>query len=100
MLSNFFHGFFFHPLFGKGYQFWSGIAGSFLTSIPGWLVALWVYLRSQNCHEKGCFKRGALQGGAGTKWCHNHAPDEVKQAHPKRHTHWPDEFQRSHHQSR
>lgn len=49
-----FHGYFFHPLHGTGYQFWSGIAGSFLTSIPGWLVAFFLFIRARNCHVKGC----------------------------------------------
>lgn len=46
----------FHPLHGNGYQFWSGIAGSFLTSLPGWLVALALFLRHRNCHVHRCWR--------------------------------------------
>jgi hypothetical protein len=54
MLGGFFSGFFWHPLHGNGYQFWSGIAGSFLTSLPGWLVAIGLMARKHNCHVKRC----------------------------------------------
>lgn len=48
------NGFFWHPLHGNGYQFWSGIAGSFLTSIPGWIAVIALYVWHHNCHVKGC----------------------------------------------
>ena len=38
----------------RSYGFWSGAAGSFLTSLPGWFVALGVYLRAHNCHQPRC----------------------------------------------
>jgi hypothetical protein len=40
----------------KGYNLWSGIAGSFLTSLPGWAVALLVFMHQRNCHVKGCWR--------------------------------------------
>jgi hypothetical protein len=50
-------GYFWHPLRnGPGYNVWSGIAGSFLTSIPGWFIALYVWIRGQNCHVHGCWR--------------------------------------------
>lgn len=48
-------GWFWHPLrLGNGYDFWSGIAGCFIWSVPGWIVAIVVYLRAHNCHVRGC----------------------------------------------
>lgn len=60
---------FFHPLdegtgstcsainhTGCGYAGWSGILGSFLTSVPGWIVAIVVFLYARNCHVRGCWR--------------------------------------------
>lgn len=44
-----------HPLWGAGYQFWSGIAGSFVVSLPPWIVALVLFIRHKNCHHKRCW---------------------------------------------
>ena len=44
-----------HPLFGVGYQFFSGIG----SSISEWLVvtvALATYVYHHNCHEHGCLR--------------------------------------------
>lgn len=67
-----FSGYFFHPLHGDGYQFWSGIAGSFLTSIPGWIVAAALFLRHQNCHVKGCYRRGHIDPAVHAPACRHH----------------------------
>ena len=63
---------FFHPLSGDGYQFWSGIAGSFLTSIPGWFIAITLMLRQHNCHVKGCWRRGHIDPAVHHPACKNH----------------------------
>jgi hypothetical protein len=50
-------GWFWHPLqAGNGYNFWSGIAGSFATNWinPGILIGGYIFLRHHNCHVKGC----------------------------------------------
>jgi hypothetical protein len=57
MLSAILSGWFWHPLtVGPGYNFWSGIAGSFATNWinPSLLLAAFVLLRHHNCHVKGC----------------------------------------------
>lgn len=56
MIAGLFDGYFWHPLHGDGYQLWSGIAGSFLTSVPGWVAVIYIYVRSHNCHVKGCWR--------------------------------------------
>lgn len=45
----------FHPLRGFGYQFWSGIAGSFVLGGGIW-VGLFAYLRRHNCHVHRCWR--------------------------------------------
>ena len=54
----------------KSYNFWSGVSGSFITSLPGWCVALALFLRHHNCHEHGCW-RAAKNGRTHCKK-HNH----------------------------
>ena len=76
MIAGLFDGYFWHPLHGDGYQLWSGIAGSFLTSVPGWLAVVWIYVRGQNCHVKGCWR---------LKW-HEH-PDHGHPVCRKHHPH-------------
>lgn len=46
----------FHPLWGVGYQFWSGIGSDFgeLTLLTAMVVAF----RRVNCHVKGCPRIG------------------------------------------
>ena len=39
----------------QSYNFWSGVAGSFLISLPSWLVALGLFFRHRNCHHKRCW---------------------------------------------
>lgn len=53
--GGFFNGWFWHPdRTGNGYNSWSGILGSFLFSLPGWVFGLIMWLRHKNCHVKGC----------------------------------------------
>jgi hypothetical protein len=50
----------------KGYNAWSGIQGSFLTNLPGWLAALALLWFHHNCHEPGCLaivKKGKTHCG-------------------------------------
>ena len=72
LIAGLFGGYFFHPLNGNGYQFWSGIAGSFLTSLPGWGVALYLFTRSHNCHVKGCWRFGHSDPEHGYPACRQH----------------------------
>ena len=72
MLASLFSGYFFHPLHGDGYQFWSGIAGSFLTSLPGWAIAICLYLRHHNCTQKGCLRLGHPDPEHGHPVCRTH----------------------------
>ena len=44
-----------HPLKANGYQFWSGIAGSFATN-GGLYVGAFVLWRKHNCHVHGCWR--------------------------------------------
>lgn len=41
---------------GCGYSLWSGIAGSFVASIPAWLCAFALYLVHHNCHRHRCLR--------------------------------------------
>ncbi len=55
MIYALFHGYFWHPLTnGPGYNLWSGILGSFLTSLPGWFLGIGLFLYHRNCHVHGC----------------------------------------------
>lgn len=58
MLLSLFSGWFWHPLTnGPGYNFWSGIAGSFVSSWlpnPSVLLVGFLWLRHHNCHVDGC----------------------------------------------
>jgi hypothetical protein len=80
-------GWFFHPMRnGDGYNFWSGIAGSFLTAIPGWAVAVFIYIKAFNCRQPGCLRVGPHHHApSGTRWCGHHMPDDMRNAHPKPH---------------
>lgn len=79
-----FHGYFWHPFYGTGYQFWSGIAGSFITAAPGWIVALVLFLRHQNCHVKRCPRRAwhPSEEHGGHPVCKKHHPHYRDQNHP------------------
>jgi hypothetical protein len=64
----------FHPLVGRGYQFWSGIGGGFMDlALCGWLYA---FLRKHNCHTKGCWRIGRhVVEGTPFVVCRKHHPD-------------------------
>jgi hypothetical protein len=75
-----------HPLdtthhHGAGYDFWSGIAGSFLTSLPGWAAALVVYLHARNCHADGCWRLAWHPAAHGHPVCKHHHPHGDGAAH-------------------
>ena len=67
----------FHPLHGDGYQFWSGIAGSFLTSLPGWGVALAIFYRHHNCGQKRCWRLGHAHPEHGRPVCKKHYHNDI-----------------------
>lgn len=70
---------FWHPLHGDGYQFWSGIAGSFLTSLPGWAVALALFLRQRNCHVYRCWRLSwHPHPDHGHPVCRHHHPHDAR----------------------
>lgn len=60
----------FHPLSGNGYQFWSGIAGSFIFS-----VALGTFWHKHNCHEHRCLRLSWHADAEGHPVCKRHHPD-------------------------
>jgi hypothetical protein len=68
-----------HPLAGRGYQFWSGI-GSDVTELAmlGWLYA---FLRRHNCHARRCWRLGR-HPVAGTDYivCRRHHPQDTPTA--------------------
>jgi hypothetical protein len=70
-------GWFWHPLRnGPGYNFWSGIAGCFLFSIPGWIAAAVIWIRSRNCHVYGCWRLQWYEHpDHGHPVCRKHHPD-------------------------
>lgn len=73
MLDSIFSGYFWHPLTnGPGYNFWSGIAGSFLTSVPSALVAALIFVRHKNCTTKGCWRLGHADPEHGHPVCRIH----------------------------
>lgn len=66
----------FLPLHGDGYQFWSGIAGSFVTS--GGVYALFLtHLKRHNCHVKGCWRFGHLHPEHGWPACRRHYDEDL-----------------------
>jgi hypothetical protein len=67
-----------HPLFGLGYQFFSGIG----SSISEWLtilLAISVYVYHHNCHEHRCLRLSWHPDENGHEVCKVHSKD-----HPAR----------------
>ena len=64
----------FHPLWGSGYQFWSGI-GSDLSEITLLAMAAGLY-KAHNCHVHRCWRlaRHPVDGTA-YKVCRKHHPN-------------------------
>ena len=79
---------FWHPLRGLGYQFWSGIAGSFVLGGGIWVGAL-ATLRKHNCHARWCWRIGRHPvDGTGFVVCRKHHPDDkptVEEIHRMHH---------------
>lgn len=80
----------------EGYNSWSGIFGSFLTSLPGWLVALGIYYRHHNCAALGCPRIGKHQTADGLhklcRRCHPDLPDHklsLAEIHERHHAALP-----------
>lgn len=53
-VHSLFGGYFWHPLAGDGYQFWSGI-GSDVGEIT-MVTALYIWIKTHNCHVRGCWR--------------------------------------------
>lgn len=69
-----------HPLWGAGYQFWSGI-GSDLGELS-LLAAVVAALRHKNCHHAGCWRLGHNHPEHGWPACRHHwheTPDHIKE---------------------
>jgi len=63
----------------KGYNFWSGIAGSFIVSLPGWAVAGILFFRRHECHVQHCYKPAwHPHPEHGHPVCKRHHPDHGK----------------------
>lgn len=60
-----------HPLAGRGYQFWSGVESA-LERPVGWMVLGAIYLRHHNCHERRCWRLGHPHPETGRPICHRH----------------------------
>lgn len=73
----------FHPLHGDGYQFWSGIAGSFLTSLPGWIAAGAIFFRHHNCGHPWCPRLGHAHPDHGRPVCRRHFHSDLAAPSPK-----------------
>lgn len=73
LATFFFDHWLWHPLGGRGYQFWSGPEGS----IPqiAIITGVWAGYRKINCHAKGCPRIGhyAVEGTP-YKVCRFHHP--------------------------
>jgi hypothetical protein len=56
------------------YNFWSGVAGSFLVGVITWSI---LYYLNHTCHAKtSCFRWGKYSAANGTfKLCYRHHPD-------------------------
>lgn len=63
-------GWFFHPLHGLGYQFWSGIGSDF--GEASLVTGIAVLLRHRNCHVKGCWRLGHADPEHGYPACRRH----------------------------
>lgn len=74
----------FHPLNGNGYQFWSGIAGSFITGGGIWTGVVHGFLK-HNCHVHRCLRIGKFDvEGTPFRVCRKHhqdVPDRVTEEH-------------------
>lgn len=81
----------------KGYNSWSGILGSFIASVPQWLIALALFWRHNNCGHKGCWNTGHKHPGHGQPMCDIHY-DETPHKLRKRH-HLPEKWRDAKHHS-
>ena len=67
-----------HPLFGRGYQFWSGIAGSFILGGGLW-AGVYALLRKHNCHVHRCWRMAWHEHpDTGHPVCKRHHPDDPR----------------------
>lgn len=82
-LSTAVHTYLLHPLHADGYQFWSGIAGSFVTSTSVY-AGLYIFWRKHNCHVHRCWRLAwhphPRHGHPLCKRHHPHDPREIDHA--------------------
>lgn len=67
----------------RSYNLWSGIAGSFLTSVPGWGLAAGLFARHHNCREKRCWRLGHRHPEHGLPVCRRHYHADVIPQKPR-----------------
>ncbi len=63
-----------NPLWGSGYQFWSGIGSDFGEATI--ILSAVLLIRHRNCHVKGCWRLGHADPAHGFPACkvhHSHA---------------------------
>lgn len=75
---------FWHPMNGQGYQFWSGIGSDLgeLTIVAGLVSIGLMTWRRFNCHADGCWRLvWHVHDGHGHPVCRRHHPDGGNVAH-------------------
>lgn len=60
---------FIDPLWGSGYQWWSGLGSDVFI-----LTGVTVGLRHLNCHVRGCWRHGHVVHGTSYRACNRHHP--------------------------
>lgn len=75
----FFSHWLFHPLIGRGYQFYSGVAGLFIDA--SLVTGIGAYWKRHNCHVSRCWRLQWKHTAAGDCVCRKHHPDSPKSAH-------------------
>lgn len=70
------------PLWGPGYQFWSGIGANAFLLV--WAVTAILWARHHNCHVRGCWRLHWHPSDAhgGHPVCRKHHPDSSDPSHP------------------
>jgi hypothetical protein len=59
-----------------GYWFYSGVGGSFIFSIPSWVIVGWLFFYRHNCHVHRCLRlQWHVHPESGHPVCKKHHPD-------------------------
>lgn len=61
---------------GNGYQFWSGISGSFIVGGGIW-VGVITQIKKHTCHQKRCYRFGHPHPDHGWPSCRKHYKKEL-----------------------